>query len=95
MNSRLAYFARQSATKTQFFAAAKWGRNRYARSDPFRMLRLERRSQRMSRRGSFIIMIGRQEIDTMAERMGVHRSNVQHDYVSGWLLAVVYGGSPL
>src|SRR4051794_34320389 len=40
-------------------------------------------------------MIGREEIDAMAERMDVHASNVQRDYVCGWLLAVIYGRSPL
>lgn len=40
-------------------------------------------------------MIQRQEIDAMAERMGVTPSNVQRDYVTGWLLATIYGGSPI
>lgn len=31
----------------------------------------------------------------MAERMGVTPSNVQRDYVTGWLLATIYGGSPI
>jgi predicted nucleotidyltransferase component of viral defense system len=39
-------------------------------------------------------MIKREEIDSMAERMGVLPSNVQRDYVSGWLLSVIYGSSP-
>ena len=31
----------------------------------------------------------------MAERMGVTPANVQRDYVTGWLLASIYGGSPI
>jgi hypothetical protein len=35
-------------------------------------------------------MIDKAEIDTKADELGVHTSNVQRDYVFGWLLAGVY-----
>ena len=37
-------------------------------------------------------MIDRPEIDEMAQRLGVHASAVQRDYVCGWLLAAIFGG---
>jgi predicted nucleotidyltransferase component of viral defense system len=40
-------------------------------------------------------MIDRAEIETKATEFGIHTSNVQRDYVFGWLLAGIYGGSPL
>lgn len=36
-------------------------------------------------------MIERGEIDAMSKTLGVHASNVQRDYVFGWLLAALYG----
>src|SRR3979490_724279 len=35
-------------------------------------------------------MIGSSEIDAKSEELGVHASNVQRDYVFGWLLAGIY-----
>src|SRR4051812_28228291 len=35
-------------------------------------------------------MIDRAEIDRVSEELGVHVSNVQRDYVFGWLLAGIY-----
>jgi predicted nucleotidyltransferase component of viral defense system len=40
-------------------------------------------------------MIDRGEIDSMAERLGVHSSYVQRDYVHSWLLAMLYSSSAL
>jgi hypothetical protein len=40
-------------------------------------------------------MIGRSEIDSMAEKLGVHASAIQRDYVHGWLLALLYSSSAL
>ena len=40
-------------------------------------------------------MIGRGEIDSMAEQLGVHASAIQRDYVHGWLLSVLYSSSSL
>ena len=40
-------------------------------------------------------MIDRPEIEAKATEFGIHTSNVQRDYVFGWLLAGIYGGSPL
>jgi predicted nucleotidyltransferase component of viral defense system len=40
-------------------------------------------------------MIGRAEIEAMAERMDVPPAYVQRDYVRGWLLSVLYSSSPL
>ncbi len=40
-------------------------------------------------------MIGRNEIDKMAETLGVHTSHVQRDYVHGWLLSLLYSSSEL
>src|SRR5919108_2293657 len=40
-------------------------------------------------------MIGRGEIDSMAEKLGVHASAIQRDYVHGWLLALLYSSSAL
>lgn len=40
-------------------------------------------------------MIERNEIDTMAESLGVHSSHVQRDYVHGWILSLLYSGSSL
>src|SRR4029077_6948209 len=42
-----------------------------------------------------IRMINRSEIEAKATEFGIHQSNVQRDYVFGWLLAGIYGGSPL
>lgn len=39
-------------------------------------------------------VISREEIDEMAATLGVHVSNVQRDYVFGWLLAGLFGDSP-
>ncbi len=36
-------------------------------------------------------MIEREEIDEMGATLGVHASDVQRDYVFGWLLATLYG----
>ncbi len=40
-------------------------------------------------------MINRAEIESMAERMGVHPSHVQRDYVHSWLLSAFYSQSKL
>jgi predicted nucleotidyltransferase component of viral defense system len=40
-------------------------------------------------------MIQRQEIDAMAQTLEVHPSNVQKDYVHGWLLSSLYSSSKL
>lgn len=40
-------------------------------------------------------MIERNEIDVMAESLGVHSSHVQRDYVHGWILSLLYSGSSL
>ena len=40
-------------------------------------------------------MIDRNEIDRMSEEMQVNTSDVQRDYVHGWLLSLLYSSSPL
>ena len=40
-------------------------------------------------------MIDRDEIDATSRLLGVHTSDVQRDYVYGWLLAGLYGDNPL
>jgi predicted nucleotidyltransferase component of viral defense system len=40
-------------------------------------------------------MIGRGEVDGMAEKLGVHASAIQRDYVHGWLLSLLYSSSSL
>ena len=40
-------------------------------------------------------MIDRDEIDAMGKLLGVHTSDVQRDYLYGWLLAGLYGDVPL
>lgn len=40
-------------------------------------------------------MIDRKEIEAKADEFGIHTSNVQRDYVFGWLLFALYSGSPL
>ena len=40
-------------------------------------------------------MIDRNEIDRMSEEMSVNTSNVQRDYVHGWILSLLYSKSPL
>ncbi len=40
-------------------------------------------------------MIDREEIEAKADEFGIHTSNVQRDYVFGWLLFALYSGSPL
>ncbi|MET0116023.1 MAG: nucleotidyl transferase AbiEii/AbiGii toxin family protein [Sedimenticola sp.] len=40
-------------------------------------------------------MIERNEIDAMAESLGVHPSHVQRDYVHGWILSLLYSNSSL
>jgi len=40
-------------------------------------------------------MIDRNEIDRMSEKLQVHTSHVQRDYVHGWLLSLLYSHSPL
>jgi predicted nucleotidyltransferase component of viral defense system len=40
-------------------------------------------------------MIDRAEIEAKAADFGIHTSNVQRDYVFGWLLAGIYSDSPL
>ena len=40
-------------------------------------------------------MIDKNEIDRMSEEMQVHTSNIQRDYVHGWLLSLLYSDSPL
>jgi predicted nucleotidyltransferase component of viral defense system len=40
-------------------------------------------------------VIDRDEIEATSKLLGVHASNVQRDYLYGWLLAGLYGDSPL
>lgn len=40
-------------------------------------------------------MINRTEVDAVAEELGIHTSNVQRDYVFGWLLNGIYTQSDL
>ncbi len=40
-------------------------------------------------------MISRDEIEAKADEFGIHTSNVQRDYVFGWLIAGLYDVSPL
>jgi predicted nucleotidyltransferase component of viral defense system len=40
-------------------------------------------------------MIDRQEIENKAKEFGIHTSNLQRDYVFGWLLYGIYSSSPL
>ncbi len=40
-------------------------------------------------------MIDQHEIELMSVELGVHSSNVQRDYVFGWLLAGIYSQSEL
>lgn len=40
-------------------------------------------------------MIDRDEIDATSKLLGVHTSDVQRDYLYGWLLAGLYGDNPL
>ena len=40
-------------------------------------------------------VIDRDEIETTSKLLGVHTSDVQRDYLYGWLLAGVYGDNPL
>jgi hypothetical protein len=40
-------------------------------------------------------MIDRDEIDATSRLLGVHASDVQRDYLYRWLLAGLYGDSPL
>jgi predicted nucleotidyltransferase component of viral defense system len=40
-------------------------------------------------------VIDRTEIEAKAAEFAIHTSNVQRDYVFGWLLSGIYGGSPL
>ena len=47
------------------------------------------------RYATMVSVISRAEIDSAAEQIGVNPSDVQRDYVCGWLLAIIYGDSPL
>jgi predicted nucleotidyltransferase component of viral defense system len=40
-------------------------------------------------------MIDRDEVDAASRLLGVHTSDVQRDYLYGWLLAGLYGDSPI
>ena len=40
-------------------------------------------------------MITKDEIEVKAKEFGLHPSNIERDYVFGWLLAGLYGASPL
>ncbi len=40
-------------------------------------------------------MISKDEIEHKSEEFGIHTANVERDYVFGWLLAEIYGASPL
>ena len=40
-------------------------------------------------------MITKSEIEAKAEEFGIHISNVERDYVFGWLLCAIYSASPL
>jgi len=40
-------------------------------------------------------VIGREEIDRVAQELQVNPSDVERDYVFGWLLSKIFGGSPL
>jgi len=42
-----------------------------------------------------IVMINRNEIDSMADSLGIHSSHVQRDYVHGWILSCLYTRSSL
>src|SRR5580704_11533853 len=40
-------------------------------------------------------MITKDEIEAKAAEFGLHAANIERDYVFGWLLAGIYGVSPL
>lgn len=40
-------------------------------------------------------MIQPGEIDQVSEKLGIHTSHVQRDYVHGWLLSLLFTSSPL
>lgn len=40
-------------------------------------------------------MIDRDEVDAMSKLLGVHSSDVPRDYLCEWLLAGLYGDSPV
>jgi hypothetical protein len=40
-------------------------------------------------------VIDRDEIDATSKLLGVHTSDVQRDYLYGWLLSGLYGDNPL
>ena len=40
-------------------------------------------------------MINKDEIDRMAEKLDVHSSHVQRDYVHSWLLSALFSSSSL
>ena len=40
-------------------------------------------------------MITKDEIEAKAKEFGLHAANIERDYVFGWLLAGLYGASPL
>ncbi len=40
-------------------------------------------------------MITKDEIDSKAQELEIHSSNVQRDYVFGWVLMGIYSASPL
>lgn len=40
-------------------------------------------------------VIDRDEIDATSKLLGVHTSNIQRDYLNGWLLACLFDGNPL
>jgi hypothetical protein len=40
-------------------------------------------------------MMTKGEIEAKSEAFGIHISNVERDYVFGWLLCAIYSASPL
>ncbi len=44
---------------------------------------------------SFSGVITKQEIEAKSQEFDIHISNVERDYVFGWILAGIYSGNPL
>jgi predicted nucleotidyltransferase component of viral defense system len=45
-----------------------------------------------SLKGKRIVVISKDEIEAKSEEFGIHVSNVERDYVFGWLLVGIYSG---
>lgn len=45
--------------------------------------------------GTYSIMIDRDEIEEKSQEFEIHASNLQRDYIFGWVLAGIYGASKL